>query len=129
MSKERELLKRAKLLMECSDLIEGTLIESKSPALIKDIEEILSQPEQEPVAWRGVNFTEAEGDWLYRDIEDPFTDSNYRSVGEALYLAPPTREPLDVNKVLMSGTGNGFEYIDGFTDGVLRAEKYHGIGL
>lgn len=49
MSKERELLKRAKLLMECSDLIEGTLIESKSPALIKDIEEILAQPEQESV--------------------------------------------------------------------------------
>lgn len=41
----------------------------------------------------------------------------------------PTREPLDLNKVLMSGTGNGFEYIDGFTDGVLYAEKYHCIGV
>jgi len=49
---------------------------------------------KEPVAWRGINFTEAEGKWLYRDLDEPFTDHNFNNVGEALYLAPPKREPL-----------------------------------
>lgn len=46
-----------------------------------------------------------------------------------LYASPPKLEPLDLSEVLMSGNGNGFEYVDGFTDGVLYAEKYHGIGV
>lgn len=86
MSKERELLDRCAETLKCYGWISG---------LVKEIEELLAQPEQEPVAWRGVNFTEAEGDWVYRDFDEPFTDSNFKNVGEALYLAPPKLEPED----------------------------------
>ena len=123
MSKERELLRRW--------LIDFGKIHP-SVELLRDTQELLAQPEQEqePVAWRGINFTEAEGDWLYRDIEDPFTDSNYRSVGEALYLAPPKREPLSDGEL---PTYNPKINTDGerlaFHAGIRWAEHQHGIGL
>lgn len=55
--------------------------------------------EQEPVAWRGVNCTGSEGIWLYRDCDEPFTDQNFKNVGEALYTSPPKREPLTATQI------------------------------
>lgn len=45
--------------------------------------------------------------------------------GDRLYLAPPTREPL--RKRIEVPSGNT-DYVFGFCDGVLYAEKEHGIG-
>lgn len=152
MSKERELLKRAKLLMECSDLIEGTLIESRSPALIKDIEELLSQPEQEPVAW------------MHTDGDSCCTNNTklYGGVDKGysipLYLEPPRRktlrEHIDNHKVWyqvgyeaakqelgreplspqvisdileLYEDSISYDYKQGFVDGVLYAEMAHAI--
>lgn len=85
MSKERELLERWVMQNNFAEYY----------ALREETVTFLAQPEQEPVAWRGVNFTEAEGDWVYRDFDEPFTDSNFKNVGEALYLVPPKLEPED----------------------------------
>lgn len=83
MSKERELLERV-LYTFSGDALD---------ILRCDIRELLAKPEEEIVAWRGVNCTGSEGIWLYRDWDEPFTDQNFKNVGEALYLAPPKREP------------------------------------
>lgn len=88
MSPERELLKKVGHWY-AYDFPEGDIYTT-----IKAIRELLAKPEREPVAWRGINFTEAEGKWLYRDLDEPFTDHNFKNVGEALYLAPLKREPL-----------------------------------
>ena len=122
MSKERELLEETLVVLEMVHMDECDLYFA--------IEELLAQPEQEPVAWRGINFTQAEGDWLYRDIDEPFTDSNFNNVGEALYLAPPPRKPLSLSEIV-EGSGLGkktFGYTCGFEDGVKWAEFMHDIG-
>jgi hypothetical protein len=117
MSKERELLKRAKLLMECTDLIEGTLIESKSPALIKDIEELLVQPEQEPRAWmvRDAITGEINLEW-YKSEEDE---------GKPLYTSP-VREPNRSTTVYVCtayrwGDREKHSYVVGVFDDLERA--------
>ncbi len=47
-----------------------------------------------------------------------------------LYLATPKQEPLSYLRVLVGlDTKNSYEYQDGFIDGVLYAEKEHGIGV
>lgn len=119
MSKERDLLNLCAVTLRARSIC---------PLLLTKIKELLAQPEQEqePVAWRGVNFTEAEGDWLYRDIDEPFTDSNYRNVGEALYLAPPTREPLSYEKIVViikATMSNGLFAL------ARAIEEQHGIGV
>ena len=123
MSKERELLK--KWLIEC-------MWRGSNMSLLEETKELLAQPEQsnDLVAWRGINFSEAEGDWLYRDLDEPFTDSNFNNVGEALYLKPPQRKPLSLSEIV-EGSGLGkktFGYTCGFEDGVKWAEFMHGIG-
>ena len=117
-----------KILLECTDM--GGL-QHNADVLIGRAIELLAQPEQsnEPVAWRGVNFTEAEGDWLYRDIEDPFTDSNYRSVGEALYLAPPEREPLSELEIYRLYENAEYLGFLAYKKGIKDAEKAHNIGV
>ena len=80
----------------------------------------------EPVAWRGVNFTEADENWLYRDVDEPFTDSKFNNIGEALYLhskpAPPLLTDDEITKehckVKMS-----FEWDRGFESGARWAER------
>lgn len=122
MSKETDLLSR--LVHWCWQI--GTI----PIVLQEEIQKVLEQPNQEPVAWRGINFTQAEGDWLYRDFDEPFTDSNFNNVGEALYLAPQTRKPLSFGEIV-EGSGLGkktFGYTCGFEDGVKWAEFMHGIG-
>lgn len=86
MSKERELLRRV-WASERWDMPED---------LQADIKELIDQPEQEPV---GVVRTiggypddsEHVVDWFckYKDLKE----------GDKLYLAPPKREPIDLDQV------------------------------
>ena len=126
MNKERELLQNILDQHEDDRFDIGSINHGKIRRLLAQPE-----PEQEPVAWRGINFTEAEGDWLYRDIDEPFTDSNYRNVGEALYLAPPRREPLSDKEIqdalIRCRQSTTWDY--GFEAGVKYAEQKHGIGV
>ena len=109
MSNERELLKKVLLLRTCE-------------ALIPDIERLLAQPKQEPVAHcrvfplKGNESTPQVGIiW----VDTPITG--------ALYTAPPKREPMSDTRCPYPEETSG-EYRDGFTDGILYAEKAHGIG-
>lgn len=117
MTIERELLQRAKILLDCV---------CTSPVQ-KEIEELLAQPEQEPV---GIVRTiggypddsEHVVDWLckYKDLKE----------GDRLYLAPPTREPLSDD--VIRNFADAFGYMvhnNAFTQGVRWAEKQHKIGV
>ncbi len=109
MNKERELLKR---IANYGDTI--------SPHFIYEINELLAQPEQEPVAWMQDSIE------LYV-LEEK---SAIRGYVIPLYTAPPTREPLSDGEIRDGLDGkNGFEnwYDDRFVDGVRFAEKAHGI--
>lgn len=75
MSVERELLDRCAETLKCYGWISG---------LVKEIEELLAKPEQEPVAW----MNDSGGCFL--------SDGNkYSENWTALYIAPPTREPFE----------------------------------
>jgi len=129
MSKERELLERALQLID--DAYEGKIALS----LCNEIKELLAQLEskQEPVAW----ITE----WVqrYRHNDTPIIDRAVSfTKGDApavpnpnyipLYTAPPKRERINHDDILDRSIDGSFEYRDGFMDGVLYAEKEHGIG-
>ena len=47
---------------------------------------------QEPVAWRGINWSNSPDEYAYRDYDDPLVNSKGENVGEPLYIAPPQRE-------------------------------------
>ena len=66
----------------------------KRGTAITAIKEVLAQPEQEPVAWRGYNWGHSPDDWVYRDFDDPILDGNGNNVGQPLYTTPPHRKPL-----------------------------------
>lgn len=121
-SKARELLQR---------VIKNQYInDSDNKNLRDEITELLAQPEQEPVAWRGVNCTGSEGIWLYRDCDEPFTDQNFKNVGEALYLTPQKPEPLSDEEISAAIAGHdptpGGAWM--FNLGVRWYEKHRGIG-
>jgi hypothetical protein len=127
MSKERELLQR------CLDEFEYKGVACNE--LCIDINKLLAQPEQEPVAW----ITE----WVqrYRHNDTPIMDRAVSfTKGDApavpnpnyipLYTAPPKREPLsdkDIGKgFLLTDVWHRYEC---FIAGVKWAEKHHGIGV
>ena len=86
-----------------------------------EIEELLAQPEQEPVAW----MNDSGGCFL--------SDGNkYSENWTALYTSAQKRTPLSNEEIDKGLNGkNGFEnwYDDRFVDGVRFAEKHHGIGV
>jgi len=141
MSKARELLRR--VISTYSDYGINTLY--------GEINELLAQPEQEPVAWMYDTYEEG-----YREkydclttIEDYISNTGVTNV-RPLYTSPPKREPLSDEEIFAIGYKAGFA-IDsierdlafdyGFLDedgGVdnepyfklVRAiEKAHGIGV
>ena len=106
MSKERELLEKI--------LATGWL----NNTISCEVEELLAQPEQEPVAW----MCNLMGDVVtYR----PNVNNGYTP----LYTSPPKREPLsdkDIGKgFLLTDVWHRYEC---FIAGVRFAEKAHGIG-
>lgn len=126
MSKERELIKDMKILLECTDM--GSL-QRNADVLIGRAIELLAQPEQEqePVAWMWDEmFCE---DWTTVSSVIKPSKSKYVDNVRPLYLAPPKREPL-INIYVL----NAFKADDEATHpysywaGVEFAEKHHGIG-
>jgi hypothetical protein len=99
MSKERELLKQIQqfLLCDCEDIY----------GFAADIEEILTQPEQEPVAWMNES-----GSCFLSD------GNKYSDLWTPLYTAPPKREPPQTAREM---------YQRGHADGVRFAKKEHGL--
>lgn len=123
MSKERELLE------SCLD--EFQYHEVPCPELVTKIEELLAQPEQteqEPVAWIYERQTE---DFTERTLSVGF-EKNFDGITIPLYASPPKRKPLSnediANLEILSKTLDSLEYRYGFVNGVLYAEKAHGIG-
>ena len=114
MSKEIELLKR----------VRDTLHELKETHydLYWDIQTALDQPEQEPIGIvRTIGGYPDESD----HIAEWTCSFKYLKDGDKLYLAPSKREPLGERIEVPSGNT---DYVFGFCDGVLYAEKEHGIG-
>jgi hypothetical protein len=133
MSKERELLKQIQqfLLCDCEDIY----------GFAADIEEILTQPEQVPVAW------------MSKNGEGGLTDDSYYANHKdyvPLYLAPQKQEPLSDDEIFNIGYNAGFTldhvkdddgsvygflneygYIDNnpYFKFVRAIEKEHGIGV
>ena len=112
MSKERELLQRI--------LDTGWL----NNELSCEVEELLTQPEQEPVAWMWKKHTA--GGWLDAvGLDKPSATAHQINI-YPLYTAPPKREPLGLE---IMDVCSSEDYREGFKDGALYAEKCHGIGV
>jgi hypothetical protein len=126
MSKERELLRRIKVLLECSNM---EPLQRQTDLIVGEIKELLTQPEQteqEPVAWKVIDKTN--GEYMFSRIKP--TERSYKyDVVIPLYTAPPKREPLSEKEI----TKNTPKLIHigerlAFHAGVRFAEKHHGIG-
>jgi hypothetical protein len=120
MSKERDLLERVLLNRHCIPI-----------QIIYDINDLLAQPEtkQEPVAWMWEELEPHSGEWYGGCVdEDKPPENQYRRNIQPLYTSPPKREPLSDTKCPYPEE-TSCEYRDGFTDGILYAEKHHGIGV
>jgi hypothetical protein len=118
MSKERELLKKILMLYK----------EDKFCILweaVNEIEELLAQPEQEPVAW----FYDYDGTtWV--KLKEPDLPNMHHSVKNIrpLYTTPPKREPLsddEMRAIWKEGIRGEIPFVE-----IGRAiEKAHGIGV
>lgn len=114
MSKERGLLNLCAVTFKARNIC---------PLLLKEISELLAQPEQQPEAWIIVNKETG-----YRTQVSDLTPFLYhREIFEVipLYTSPPKREPLsdkDIGELLMGG------FSTHLIDLVRMVEKAHGIG-
>ncbi len=118
MSKERELLKKI-LATRWLDY-----------ELSCEAEELLEQPEQEPVAWIDdgslKSLQESTGyalRFLTNDTE------SLKNTDVPLYLAPPTRNPLTPQQISVGNQSMFNVTREAFVKGVKWAEKAHGIGV
>jgi hypothetical protein len=127
MSKERELLKRTIYFLEPLDW--DANVQDTCQDLIIEITALLAQTEQEPVAWIYERQTE---DFTERTLSVGF-EKNFDGITIPLYASPPKRKPLSnediANLEILSKTLDSLEYRYGFINGVLYAEKAHGIGV
>ena len=85
---------------------------------IEALRAALAQPEQEPVAWRGSNWSLSNDEYVYRDYDDPLLNTKGENVGEPLYTAPPQRESV------YCGCGDEIVSGDGARCGTCVAVKY-----
>jgi hypothetical protein len=118
MSKERELLRRVKVLLECSNM---EPLQDQADIIIKEIKELLAQPEQEPVAWK----TEKKS---YLDEIDRLSMEANKDQEEidrlTQWLTQPERKPLtdeDICEILIKKEWKGF------VDLVRIIEKKHTV--
>ena len=113
--KERELLKKI--------LATGWL---NNTIYCREVEKLLAQPEteQEPVVWQVIGI--AGFMYLYNK---PIDQVYLTHTVNALYTAPPKREPLSGATInyYLERLGSSFKWDDGFEAGVKWAEKAHGI--
>ena len=116
MSKEKDLLKR----------VRDTLHELKESHydLYWDIQDALDQPEQEPVGIvRTIGGYPDESD----HIAEWTCSFKYLKDGDKLYLAPPKREPIDLDQVdkHLKICDLSEDYRNGYSDGIVFAEIEH----
>ena len=124
MSYERELLERV-LTSE---------LWSVKEELQAEIKELLSKPEQEqeqePAAWVCEEATKFDKDGYFDAwetcfyLDKPDDDKSIKNV-TPLYTSPPKREP----KLKIKIPCGSVDYMFGFKDGFVFAEKAHGIGV
>ena len=79
------------------------------------------------LAIQGILLLDPENRWSYKECAMyayEFADAMLKEK----WLAPPKREPLSDIRCPYPEETSG-EYRDGFTDGMLHAEKPHGIGV
>ena len=128
MSKERELLQR------CLDEFEYKGVACNE--LCIDINKLLAQPEQEPVAWmwtrnyEGGGYTNKVFEFL-NDAEEYAKDSKTLKspdIIRPLYTAPPKRERITDEEIYNRCCAMDNSYTCNFIDGVEWAEEHHGIG-
>jgi len=111
MSKERELLKEVLVVLNSVHMDECELYEA--------IEELLAQPEQDPVAW--LNKT---GGYVIinhsRIIQTGVDNSIEKTFPIPLYTAPPKREPLSASTIehYLLRLDSDFKWDSGFEAGV-----------
>jgi hypothetical protein len=127
-SRERVLLKKVEYWYSY-EFPEGELYTS-----IKEIRKLLAQPEQEqePVAWMYEEATSFNKDGYFSEwlpcfyLEKADEDESLRNETPLYAAPPPKREPLSDTKCPYPEE-TSCEYRDGFTDGILYAEKHHAI--
>lgn len=114
MSKERELLNRSRYNLDreyCADLID-------------EIQELLAQPEQEPVAYLHEGIDET-GETVRRIYCHFYEHANLIP----LYTAPPKRKPLS-DETIAKLWGESYSGTTQMVRNFARAiEKAHGIGV
>ena len=86
--------------------------------LIADAEELLAQPEQEPVAWCQLVDGKVQDLLTSFEMKDWLYDKSWIP----LYTAPPKREPLSDEEVYSIGNKYAFHAA------VREIERIHGIG-
>ena len=130
MSKERELLK------ECRLILDTPFNGSTGIKLRNRIAELLAQPEQEPVAWLYARNYGEDGLFVecvttdYWEIDDHQQELGICSNIRPLYTAPPKREPLsDGTTADMWHANKKATHPDSYWSGVSDAEKAHKIGI
>jgi len=117
MSKERELLK--KWMKDC-------MWRGSNMSLLEETKELLAQPEQteqEPVVWQVIGI--AGFMYVYNKPRDQVYEHH---TVNALYLAPPKREPLTPQQISVGNQSMLNVTRDAFVKGVKFAEKCHDIG-
>ena len=127
MSKERELLRRVKVLLECSNM---EPLQRQTDLIVGEIKELLAQPEQEPVAWMYDHQIEVGYD-KYTEVNIIETcarnlESNNCINIRPLYLAPSKQEPLSVGRIADLWTDINTNSVRNFARAI---EKEHGIGV
>jgi hypothetical protein len=123
MSRERELLRKI-ISADLCDIGEH-LIEAQ---------ELLAQPEPEPVAWMYDHHIEVGHDKYteFNVVETCARNLEFESCINVrpLYLTPPKREQKPLTRQQISGGNQSMLNVtrDAFVNGVKWAEKAHGIG-
>ena len=125
MNRERELLKK------CAEQLNSKLNGTTSMRLAVEIEELLAQPGQKPVAWM-YDWDDEHGrtyvNLLTTDTEHTYLKTAFNVM--PLYTHPPKQYPLDDREI-----SHGFRiskkaiHAESFWVGVKFAEKAHGIGV
>jgi len=117
MSKEREMIEKlCSFQMTYSDWL----------LLIADAEELLAQPEQEPVAWKVIDGTN--GKYMFSRIKP--TERSYKyDVVIPLYTSAQKREPFEPEERqrLSKAYSTRAEQV-AFEEGIIFAEISYGIG-
>jgi hypothetical protein len=126
MSEERELLVRCRVAINIRyDQVMLIRLHHEIETLLGEVEELLEQPEQEPVAY--VYAYDYLDSLYYATDKDVADYPRISRDGKPLYSSPPTREPLsdeEMRAIWKEGIRGEIPFVE-----IGRAiEKAHGIG-